>query len=244
MLTVQNLTKRFQGRVVLNDVSMSIDAGEIVGLIGRSGAGKSTLARCLTGLETIDHGRMILNGAQITPGQGAARQHLQYLWQDPVQSLSPYLTAHTTVLETLNGFNVGPRQQRAAQARDMLAAFSLPEDMLHRRMHALSGGQCQRVALARALAAQPQVLILDEPLSSLDLPTQISTINVLQKLHADHGTSMLIVSHDLAPLRHLAHRILVLDDAQIVENLPMARFGHDAVSPLARAYAQTLTHDR
>lgn len=240
MLTLHNLTKSFHGRVVLRDLSLSIAKGEVVGLIGRSGAGKSTLARCLTGLERMDHGQVKLDGVHVTPGQGRARQHIQYLWQDPTQSLSPYLSAQDTVLETLNGFSIGQRDARAARARDLLASFDLTEDTCTRRVHTLSGGQCQRVALARALAAEPQVLILDEPLSSLDLTTQLSTIKLLQNVHARRGTTMLIVSHDLAPLRHLANRILVLDDAQIVEDLPMATFMENAVNPLSRAYARTM----
>ncbi|MFK7761660.1 MAG: ABC transporter ATP-binding protein [Roseobacter sp.] len=240
MLTIQNLTKSFQGRVVLADLSLSIAPGEVVGLIGRSGVGKSTLARCLTGLEAMDRGQVNLADVSITPGQGRARQHIQYLWQDPVQSLSPYLSAQNTVLETLDGFNIGPRGQRAARARALLASFDLPKDVVDRRTHALSGGQCQRVALTRALAAEPQVLILDEPLSSLDLMAQLNTIKLLQDLHVKRGTTMLIVSHDLAPLRHLADRILVLDNGRIVEDLAMSTFARDAENPLSRAYAETL----
>lgn len=240
MLNIQNLTKSFYGRVVLAELSLSIAQGEVVGLIGRSGAGKSTLARCLTGLEAMDRGQVSLAGAPITPGKGRARQQIQYLWQDPVQSLSPYLSARNTVLETLDGFKVGPRRQRAAKARGLLASFDLHEGMIDRKTYALSGGQCQRVALARALAAEPQVLILDEPLSSLDLTAQLNTIKLLQRLHATRGTTMLIVSHDLAPLRHLAHRILVLDEAKIVEDLAMRTFASDARNPLSRAYAQTI----
>ncbi|GAB5512177.1 MAG: ATP-binding cassette domain-containing protein [Hyphomicrobiales bacterium] len=240
MLRIENLTKTFYGRRVLNDISLSIAEGDVVGLIGRSGAGKSTLARCLTGLEAVDQGRVTLAGNAVTPGKGFARQHIQYLWQDPTQALSPYLTAQGTVLETLHGFDVGPRASRAERARNLLASFDLSREACARRVHTLSGGQCQRVALARALAAEPHVLILDEPLSSLDMTAQLSTIRLLRDVHARRGTTMLIVSHDLAPLRHLADRILVLDDARIVEDLPMARFATEAVTPLARAYARTM----
>lgn len=240
MLRIENLTKTFHGRIILKDIHLSIAKGEVVGLIGRSGAGKSTLARCLTGLEAMDGGRVMLAGKQVTPGKGYARQHIQYLWQDPTQSLSPYLTAQKTVLETLNGFDIGARAQRPEVARNLLATFGLSSEACVRRVHTLSGGQCQRVALARALAAEPEVLILDEPLSSLDMTTQLNTIRLLQDVHARRGMTMLVVSHDLAPLRRLANRILVLDDARLVEDLPMARFATEAVSPLARAYARTI----
>lgn len=241
MLSIRGLSKKFHGRDVLKGIDLSIAPGEVVGLIGRSGAGKSTLARCLTGLERPDEGEISLNGTLITPGRGSARQHIQYLWQDATQSLSPYLSAQDAVLETLSGFGVGPRGQRGARARALLLSLGLPEAAFSRRIHTMSGGQCQRLALARALAAEPEVLILDEPLSSLDLVTQLATIRLLKRLHADRGVAMLIVSHDLAPLRHLAQRILVLDDACIVEDIAMRDLAGKAKNPLSRAYAATLT---
>lgn len=240
MLTVRGLSKKFHGRNVLGEIDLAITAGEVVGLIGHSGAGKSTLARCLVGLERAERGEILLNGVPISPGKGAARKNIQYLWQDPTQSLSPYLSAKGAVMETLSGFGVGDLRTRNARASDLLVSLGLPRSLHDRRPHTLSGGQNQRVALARALAAEPQVLILDEPLSSLDLATQVSTISVLRRLHAETGLTMLIVSHDLAPLRQLANRVLVLDEARVVEDIPMHSFSSAATHPLAKAYAETL----
>lgn len=238
MLRISGLSKRFQGHDVLRDVSLILRPGEVTGLIGRSGAGKSTLARCMVGLEQPECGQISLNGVAIAPGQADARRHIQYLWQDPSQSLSPYLTAHSAVLEVLNGFRIGT--DRPAKARELLNDLGITPDMQSRRPHSLSGGQCQRVALARALAADPQVLILDEPLSALDLPTQLHTIALLHAMHQRRGLALLVVSHDLAPLRQLADRILVLDTGRIVEDIPMAGFTETATHPLAQAYAATL----
>ncbi|MEP6067551.1 MAG: ATP-binding cassette domain-containing protein [Paracoccaceae bacterium] len=240
MLKVRGLSKRFFGHEVLRDIDLTIQPGEVVGLIGRSGAGKSTIARCLVGLETPNTGDIQLDGESVTPGSGKARRDIQYLWQDPTQSLSPFLSALGTVSETLNGFNIGDPANRQARARDILNELGVASDMQQRRPHSLSGGQCQRIALARALAAEPKVLILDEPLSSLDLVTQVNTIRLLRQVHKETSLAMLIVSHDLAPLRQLASRILVLDDARIVEDIPMVDFANQASHPLSRAYAQTL----
>lgn len=240
MLKVRGLSKSFGRRDVLARIDLTIAAGEVVGLIGHSGAGKSTLARCLVGLERAECGEVFLDGAEVIPGTGRARKNIQYLWQDPTQSLSPYLSAQGAVLETLTGFGVGAASGRTARASDFLSSLGIPPLMQGRRPHALSGGQNQRVALARALAADPQVLILDEPLSSLDLATQVSTIKLLRKVRAEIGLTMLIVSHDLAPLRQLADRILVLASARIVEDIPMREFAAKAAHPLSRAYVETL----
>ena len=240
MLSVRGLSKRFHGRDVLRDIDLSIAPGEVVGLIGRSGAGKSTLARCLVGLENADDGEVYLDGLPINPGRGHSRQCIQYLWQDPAQSLSPFLSAQAAVAETLAGFRIKAPSGLKVQAAALLESLGVKGTVHARRPHSLSGGQCQRVALARALAAEPKVLILDEPLSSLDLATQVHTIRLLRRLHAERGLSMLIVSHDLAPLRQLADRVAVLDEARIVENIPMHRFARDAAHPLSAAYASTL----
>lgn len=244
MLNVRGLAKRYDTHQVLRDIDLSIKPGEIVGLIGRSGAGKSTLARCLVGLETPETGEISLGKTAIKPGHGPARQQIQYLWQDPTQSLSPFVTALGAVMETLNGFRIGPKAGRHAAGTRILGDLGITGDLLHRRPYALSGGQCQRIALGKALAAQPRLLILDEPLSSLDLATQVSTIRLLRRVHAETSVAMLIVSHDLAPLRQLASRVLVLDETTIMEDLGMARFLQDATHPLSRAYAQTLDPSR
>ena len=241
MLKIEGLKKSFHGSEILSGVDLEIAANEVVGLIGRSGAGKSTLARCLVGLEQPDAGRILLENNAITPGRGVARQQIQYLWQDPTQSLSPFLSAKAAVLETLNGFALGSAASRPHRAEALLGSLGLDRETWARRPHALSGGQCQRVALARSLAAESKVLILDEPLSSLDLVTQIATMELLKKVHDECNSAMLIVSHDLAPLRLLADRIVVLDEGQIVDDLSMSAISAKSDNPLLQANAARLS---
>mgnify|MGYP001187659392 CR=1 FL=1 len=224
MLEVRHLTKTYHGRSIFKDVRLSIKQGEVVGLIGRSGIGKSTLARCLVGLEQPDNGVFALDGQAFEPGTANARQDIQYLWQDASQSLSPYLTAHASLMETLNGFSIGAKEERFQKARGLLSDLGISPDMQARRPHALSGGQCQRVALARALAAEPKLLILDEPLSALDLITQNRTVDLLKRLHVERNLTMLIVSHDLAPLQKMSNRILLLQQEGIVEREAVQQF--------------------
>ncbi len=241
MLRVEGLARRFDGADVLAGVDLVIAPGEAVGLIGRSGAGKSTIARCLVGLERPDAGAIRLDGAAIAPGEGTARRRIQYLWQDPGQALSPYLTAEGAVLETLEGFRLGPREARRSRALDLLAELGLDRQAVHRKPHALSGGQRQRVALARALAAEPCLLILDEPFSALDLAAQAAAIATLRRVRAARPVAMLAVSHDLATLTGLVDRIALLDGGRIVEDSPTAQFLADPVHLLARAFRATLT---
>lgn len=237
MLTVTGLCKAFRGSVVLRNIDLELRQGDVMGLIGRSGSGKSTLARCLVGLERADSGSVALGGRKIAPGQGDARRRIQYLWQDPVQALSPFLSARGTVLETLNGFRIGAARGRKQRAEQLLQDLGIGGALQTQRPHMLSGGQCQRVALARALAAEPDALILDEPFSSLDLATQVTTMELLETLLQDRALAVLIISHDLAPLLRLSHRIAVLEAGSLAEDLPTARFLDRASHPLSRAYA-------
>lgn len=236
MLTAAGLSKRFVGRAVLKGVGSRLAPGEAVGLIGRSGCGKSTFAKCVVGLESHDAGALSFDGAPLRPGRGAARRRIQYVWQDATQALSPYLSIRGAVLETLNGFRIGPRAGRTARADALLASLGIDAAMARRRADGLSGGRRQRAAIARALAAEPDMLILDEPFASLDLVTQAATLGTLRAVRSRTGCAMLVISHDLATLRRLVDRIDVLDEGGIVESHPVATFAETARHPLARAF--------
>jgi len=192
---------------VLDRVGLDLHEGEVVGLLGRSGSGKSTLARCLAGLLQPSSGGLSLNGQALTAARTLAqRRAIQYVWQEPQCALNPYRSALASAASRLE------RPQRAAQ---MLQRLGLTQADMQRLPHQLSGGQCQRVVLARALLAEPQVLLLDEPFSALDSVTTAALLQDLGAVLAEHRLAVLLVSHDRALVRHLAQRVLVLEQGRL-----------------------------
>jgi ABC-type dipeptide/oligopeptide/nickel transport system ATPase subunit len=215
-LAVDRLVKTYEGgRPVLTGVSISLAVGEVLGLVGASGCGKSTLARCVAGIEPFESGEIRLDGLPL-PGRRTQtqRRRIQYVWQEPQLALSPYLTAGQSVAETLEGFDLAPAGARAAVAADWLARMGLSVAEMHRRPDGLSGGQCQRVVLARALAAQPDVLLLDEPFSALDTVNTVALIRLLSGILAGSEMSVLFVSHDRQAVQRLAARTVTLFEGQ------------------------------
>lgn len=220
MLTVDRLSKRFKHHQVLTDVSFSVGAGEVVGLVGISGSGKSTVARCILGLERPDAGTIGWNG-QPRSGRSArrtTRQQIQAVFQDPRSSLNPRWTIRQVLSEPLDNFY--PAQTPAArEARlvELLETVTLAGDLLGRYPHELSTGQCQRVCIARALAPDPRLLVLDEPLSALDVSVQARLLELLSGLHQRTGISYLLITHDFAVISDICKRIIVLDEGRMIE---------------------------
>lgn len=237
VLRIRGLSKCFTAArgAVLDGVDLAIRAGETVALLGRSGAGKSTLARCLVGLERPDAGTIAVDGVPYDPRKRRARRLVQMVWQDSYPSLSPYRTIRHSLREPLDAFGAGPEAARDARARELLHAVGLGPDVLDRRPHQLSGGECQRVVIARALAADPRVLILDEPLSALDAPAQAEIVPVLQAASHAAAGAVLFISHDLTAVRRLATRVAVLDGGKVVEEKPTAEFFAAPENPASRA---------
>ncbi|KJV10811.1 microcin ABC transporter ATP-binding protein [Elstera litoralis] len=206
------------GHIAVDNVSLSLRAGETLGIVGESGSGKSTL-----GLRLL---RLLRGGGQVTllgqdldalprPALRAARRQLQVVFQDPFGSLSPRLSVGEIIGEGLTVHRDG--RDPAAAIAEALADVGLDPAMADRYPHEFSGGQRQRIALARALILRPQVLILDEPTSALDRSLQGQLIDLLRKLQATRGLAYLFISHDLAVVRALSHRLIVLKDGKIVE---------------------------
>jgi peptide/nickel transport system ATP-binding protein len=192
----------------VDGVSLSVAGGETLGLVGESGCGKSTLARTVVGINS--------------PTSGAIRVDtgVQYVFQDPYASLNPRRTIRQSIDEALEMRGV-PRAERGAEASELMRRVGLGEGHLDRYPHAFSGGQRQRVGIARALAVQPKVLILDEPVSALDVSIQAQIINLLEELRDDLGLGYLFIAHDLSVVRHLSDRVAVMYLGRIVETGPV-----------------------
>lgn len=220
MLEIRGLSKRYRDHQVLTDVSLSVGQAEIVGLVGQSGSGKSTIAKCVLGLERPDTGNVLWHGACLLDRTVRKRTHraMQAVFQDPRSSLNPRWTVRQLLHEPLdNWLSSESRTVRQARLMRLLDRVALPSDLLDRHPHELSTGQCQRVCIARALAPEPELIILDEPLSALDVSVQARLIELLVDLHHTSGISYLLITHDFAVVADICQRIVVLDQGKVVE---------------------------
>ncbi|MEK6721848.1 MAG: ABC transporter ATP-binding protein [Chloroflexota bacterium] len=206
----------------LNGVSLTVGAGETLGIVGESGCGKSTLAKLLVRLEEPTSGRVLLNGVDLTALSGSRlreqRRRIQMVFQDPYSALNPRRTAGATLDEVLIVHRLsGDARGRARRVGELLDMVGLPLEFAARYPHEMSGGQRQRVGIARALAVEPQVLLLDEPVSALDVSVRAEILNLLVRLREELGLSYLFISHDVAMVRHLSDRVAVMYLGRIVE---------------------------
>ena len=209
--------------------SLEVYEGEVVALVGETGSGKTTLGRLLVGLLEADGGRVAFEGQDLAGMDGRAlkalRRRIQFVAQDPFDAVSPRLTVAEIVREPLDVQKVGTAGERVEKVQEALAAVGLPAEpaFLGRRAHELSGGQLQRVAIARALVLDPKLIVADEPVSMLDASEQAKVINLLKEIQNERGMGLLLVSHDLALVRKVADRILVMRQGEIVESGPANR---------------------
>jgi ABC-type glutathione transport system ATPase component len=208
-------------RPALRGVSLSVAPGETVGVIGETGSGKSTLARAVLGLVRPSAGSIVVGGEEVSSygsrqWRGLRRRGvIQYVFQDPLRSLDPDLTIEDSLTEPLLVQGV-PRKEAAATARAYLDRVLLSEDLLPRLPGELSGGQRQRVAVARALVTEPEVVILDEPVSALDSANRVQILEILKELRTS-GVALVLISHDLGSVAGTADRIAVLYRGELVE---------------------------
>ncbi|GHJ92325.1 ABC transporter ATP-binding protein [Streptomyces sp. NE5-10] len=234
LLTAENLVKEYPRRrtgprtpppPAVDGVSLRVARGETLALVGESGSGKSTTARLLLRLTDPTAGRITFDGQDVTRLRGAAlralRRRLQIVYQNPYTSLDPRLPVAEIVAEPLRAFRVAGRAERARRVAVLLDRVHLPADVARRRPAELSGGQRQRVAIARALALRPDLVVCDEPVSALDVSAQAHVLDVLAELQREDGLSYLFITHDLAVVRRIAHRVAVMRHGRIVETGPV-----------------------
>jgi peptide/nickel transport system ATP-binding protein len=240
LLSIEHLTVSFRrGTTAVDDVTLTVGRGETVGLVGESGSGKTTIGRAVLGLVSIASGRIVLSGTEIgnvpASARGPLTSRLQMVFQDPSSSLNPARAVGHSVVEPLAAAGPASAASLRVRAVELLRAVGLPADAVLRYPHEFSGGQRQRIAIARALAASPDLVICDEPTSSLDLSTQAQMLNLLSDLHADRGLSYLFISHDLAVVRHMAERIVVLYRGRVMESGPAELVSNRPLHPYTQA---------
>jgi oligopeptide/dipeptide ABC transporter ATP-binding protein len=226
--------------------SLQVNAGEIVGLVGETGCGKSSLARAAVGLVPVAAGSVTFEGRPVhvlgRRARRASERRLQLVFQNPYESINPRRTVGAQVADAFAIGGTVPRASWKPRVEELLHRVGLPASAARRFPHQLSGGQRQRIAIARALAADPAMVVLDEPLSALDASVQAQVANLLVDLARDLQVGMLLISHDLAIVRHVAHRTAVMYLGVVVETAPTAQLWKSPMHPYTQSLINSIPH--
>ena len=222
---MRNLCTWFaQGKVpvkAVDDVSFDVRRGEVLGLVGESGSGKSTIGRSLLRLVPVTAGQVTFDGTDVTALSGPElknlRRRMQIIFQDPFASLNPRMTVYDTLAEPLLLHGIASRRTVAEHVLRLMDDVGLARALVRKYPHEFSGGQRQRIAIGRALATRPEFVVADEPVSALDVTIQAQILDLMRELGREYGLTMLFISHDLAVVRQLADRIVVLHRGKVVE---------------------------
>ena len=234
------LRPRYESLRAVDDVSFELGRGESLGVVGESGCGKTTLARSVLMLKRPASGRVLWLGRNVGDLDEESirplRRNFQLIFQDPLSSLNPRMTASEAITEALQSFCTDmSRQEMTGAVEEMIRQVGLPPESASRYPHELSGGQCQRVSIARQVILRPELLVLDEPVSALDVAVQAQIVGLLKRLQSRFGMAFLFISHDLSVVRYLCERVLVLYLGRVMETGPRGRIFSAPLHPYTRA---------
>lgn len=261
ILEVQNLVKHFPitsrgiflkkqiGLIhAVDDISFSIKSGETFGLVGESGCGKTTTARCVLYLDPPTSGKINFEGKEIITifssknkdEKQKLRRKIQYVFQNPYASLDPRMTVADIITEPLTIHSSKPKKELYQRLYELLELVGLEQYHAERYPHEFSGGQRQRICIARALAVEPQLLIADEPVASLDVSVRAQILNLLKDLQQKFNTTYLYISHDLSTVRHICHRVAVMYMGRIVELAETQELFNSPLHPYTKALLSSI----
>ena len=247
ILEIDNVVKNYQGGSylrpkkvqALKGVSLHVEKGECLAIVGESGSGKSTIGRIAIGLELPSSGHILYQGEELDARHidRRARQALQMVYQNSYEATNPRFTARQVIEEPIRYFKLKSRAQRDAYINELLYKVGIPAIEAGKKTTEFSGGQLQRICIARALAADPELIVLDEPLSGLDISVQAQILNLLKKLKLEYGLSYLMISHDIEAVYNLSDRVMVMYNGRVVEEIDdIEKFGN-----MCHPYTKLLT---
>ena len=224
----------------VDGVSLDIFPGETLGLVGESGCGKTTLGRAVLRLVEPTSGKVVFRDTDIATLSGSElrrmRRHMQMIFQDPYASLDPRMTVGQIIAEPIETFRLAAtREDKRVRVRELMQTVGLSERFINRYPHEFSGGQQQRIGIARALAANPDFIVADEPISALDVSIQAQILNLMEKLQRERHLTYLFISHDLRAIRHTSHRIAVMYLGKVVELAEARQLYRQPLMPYTKA---------